>query len=175
MGSGSSESGPIFVVIDYALSMNDEEREELIALGRRLEREEQLARRNAGKERKKRLGRNVHGAVAYGFTSNEGVLRPNPTQAPVVRRIFEEARLGVSPNRIATMLNNEQIASPLGVQWTPKTIAGVLANVTYIGERYGVRRAHPAIVSRGLFEEANEAYAKRQRAWATARHRGSSA
>jgi hypothetical protein len=39
----------------------------------------------------------------------------------------------------------------------------MIENVAYAGERYGVKNAHPGIVSRRLFNPANDALANRSR------------
>ena len=126
-----------------------------LALVAELERAMILERVSAGKAKKKQLGRHVHGRVPYGYQSERGILRPNPELTPIVRRIFNEARDGSSAGRIARGLNAEQIASPHGVMWSAKAIRRILRNPVYAGERYGVKRAHPHIVSRQLYNAVN--------------------
>lgn len=63
-----------------------------------------------------------------------------PAQAAVVVRIFEQYAAGVSPKRIARMLNAEGIAGPRGGGWSPSAIngnrakgTGILNNELYVG------------------------------------------
>jgi site-specific DNA recombinase len=125
-----------------------------LALVAQLERSMILERVGAGKAKKKALGRHVHGRVPYGYTSTAGELALDPEPAEVVRRIFNDAREGDSPGRIAARLTIEAVPSPGGRDWTPKAVRRILSNEVYAGERYGVKRAHPAIVSRQAFNSA---------------------
>ena len=140
-----------------------------LALVAELERSMILERVGAGKAKKKQLGRHVHGRIPYGYVSERGVLTIDEPRAEVVRRIFADVRAGDSPGRVARSLNAEGIPSPLSAQWSAKAVERVVENVAYAGERYGVKRAHPAVVSRRRFNEAAAALARRRGAWATAR------
>jgi site-specific DNA recombinase len=128
-----------------------------LALVAELERAMILERVSAGKAKKKQLGRHVHGRVPFAYTSEHGVLTPDPERASTVRRIFEEAKDGYTPGKIARGLNADLTPSPQGAQWSAKAVRRVLANPVYAGERYGVKRAHPAIVSRQLYNAVNRA------------------
>jgi hypothetical protein len=90
-------------------------------------------------------------------------MTPDLVLAPVVRRIFAEARDGYTPGRIAKGLNADGIESPSGRAWNRQTVRNIVENVVYAGERYGVKRAHPATVSRRLFNAANEELRARAR------------
>jgi site-specific DNA recombinase len=140
-----------------------------LALVAQLERAMILDRVRAGKAKKKSLGRHVHGRVPYGYRSDHGVLAPVDALAQVVRRIFDEAKKGDSPGRIARALAAEGVASPNGATWSAKAVQRIITNAAYAGERYGVKRAHPAIVSRRLFNAANAALNERAAAWLAAR------
>jgi len=140
-----------------------------LALVAQLERSMILERVGAGKAKKKQLGRHVHGRVPYGYESTNGVLTPDPSRAEIVRRIFDAAREGDSPGRIARALNRDGISSPLGAQWSAKAAERIIENLAYAGERYDVKRAHPAIVSRRAFNAANAALDARRVAWAAKR------
>jgi hypothetical protein len=111
-------------------------------------------RLSAGKARAKQLGRHVHGRVPYGYRSDRGRLEPDPDTAPIVQRIFQELRDGSNPSRIARELNRSGIPAPQGTEWRRSGVIVILRNVAYTGERYGVKRAHPAIISRRRFNEA---------------------
>jgi site-specific DNA recombinase len=128
-----------------------------LALVAQLERSMILERVGAGKAKKKALGRHVHGRVPYGYTSTNGELAIDPEPADVVRRIFNDARAGDSAGRIARALTDGGIASPGGRAWTPKAVRRILGNEVYAGERYGVKHAHPSIVSRQVLNAVGRA------------------
>jgi DNA invertase Pin-like site-specific DNA recombinase len=132
-----------------------------LALVAQLERSMILERVSAGKAKKKQLGRHVHGRVPYGYLSEHGVLSVDPTRAPIVVRIFHDIRAGATPGHIARELNADSIPSPLGSSWSPNAVRRIATNPVYAGERYGVKRAHPSIVSRQLFNAAQRALDER--------------
>ena len=140
-----------------------------LALVAQLERSMILERVGAGKAKKKQLGRHVHGRIPYGYTSTDGVLAPAPDSAAIVRSIFADVRAGDSPGRIARALNGKKVTSPQGRQWSAKTVTLLIENVAYAGERYGIKNAHPAIVSRRVFNEANAVLDARRTEWAAKR------
>ena len=137
--------------------------EQIIAAISEFERKRILERVRGGKAAKKKLGRHVHGRVPYGYRSKDGELEPDEQKAPVVRRIFADAKDGYSPGRIARLLNNDRIPSPSGGEWNRTAVRGILTNPVYAGERYGVRRAQPAIVSRQAWNAAQAALRARGR------------
>jgi Recombinase len=61
-------------------------------------------------------------------------------------------------------LNRDGVPSAQGFEWKPQVIRSILTNPVYVGERYGVRNAHTAIVSRRRFNETQAALASRARA-----------
>jgi DNA invertase Pin-like site-specific DNA recombinase len=129
-----------------------------------LERTVRIARFRAGKAEKKALGRHVHGRVPYGYRSEGGILHPVDELAPIVRRIFEEAAAGVTPGSIARGLNEDEIESPQGGRgWTEQGLRVILGNRAYLGERYGVQRAHTALVPRRTWTAAQSALRARSR------------
>lgn len=113
-------------------------------------------------------------------------LRPVPAQAEVVKMIYTWyagdgcEQIGVA--KIVRKLNDMGIKSALGSDWTPASIQGILANPVYIGKiRWNGRKVvkavqngqvvktrprskdvlvcdglHPAIISDGLFNSAQE-------------------
>ncbi len=128
-----------------------------------LERAMVLERLNAGKARKKALGRHIHGRVAYGYHSKGGVLSANPHLAPVIQRIYTEVAQGRTPGQIAADLNANGIPSPSGAAWTRLSVRRIAANPVYAGERHGIEQAHEAIVTWQAFERAAQALAARRR------------
>lgn len=140
-----------------------------LALVAQLERAMILERVSAGKAKKKALGRHVHGRVPYAFRSEGGLLTPIVELAPIVERIFAQAKAGDAPGRIARKLNRDGVPSPQGSSWTAKAVHRVATNAVYAGERYGVKSAHPEMVSRRLFNAAQRALSQRADVWAAQR------
>jgi site-specific DNA recombinase len=123
-----------------------------LALVAELERAMILDRVSKGKGERKREGRHVHGRIPFGYRSaGSGALEIVDEQADLVRRIFQLAKEGDPPGAIARTLNREGIASPQGKSWLPVAVGGLLRNPVYVGERYGVKKAQPAIVARQLW------------------------
>ena len=137
--------------------------ERVIAAIHEFERKRLLERIKAGKERKRETGRGIGGTTPYGYTSRAGELSPASDLVAVVRRIFEQAKDGDTPGKIADSLNADAIPSPSGGSWNRTTVRNVIENPVYAGERYGVKKAHEAIVSRQLFNRANDALRARMR------------
>lgn len=126
-----------------------------LALVAQLERAMILERVSAGKAKKKQLGRHVHGRAPYGYRSDAGILTLLPDLVTVVGRIFRDAKAGDTPGRIARALNADGIRPPQRAkEWNERAVRLILRNPVYTGERYGVKRAHEAIVSRQLFNAA---------------------
>jgi hypothetical protein len=98
-------------------------------------------------------------------------LEPVDETAAVVRRIFADATEGDTPGRIADALNRDSIPGPRGGTWNRTAVSAIIENVAYAGERYGMKGAHPAIVSRRVWNAAN---AELEEARAALRRRASS-
>ena len=92
-------------------------------------------------------------------------LEVNRKAAPLIRRIFDMAAQGRSTLDITKTLNAEGIPSPRGKKWLKRSVHNMLNNEVYTGTlvwgtnaRNGappvrVKRAFPAIVPRGKFEQ----------------------
>jgi site-specific DNA recombinase len=130
--------------------------ERLIGAVHDFDRKRILERLRAGKAEKKRLGRHVHGSVPYGYRSaGQGRLEVDEQFAEVVRTIFRlAAKEGLGSRRIARRLNEAGVQSPKGTTWSPPVVAHILKNPVYRGERYGVKRAQPVIVTARLWNAA---------------------
>jgi len=107
----------------------------------------------AAKVRRGQRGRAADGLVAggraYGYEvvveldakgeRKRGLRRPHPTEANVVRRIFEEYVRGKSVHAIVADLNAEGVPGPRGGLWSASTVSGhrgrlgILWNEAYIG------------------------------------------
>jgi site-specific DNA recombinase len=111
-----------------------------------------------GIEGRIRAGRSI-GKPAYGYRlvrrlssdgePERGLREIAPEQAVVVRRIFEAYVGGLSPRRIATMLNKDGIPGPSGGVWYDASIRGrpehgdgLLRNSTYAGVLTWCRRSN---------------------------------
>ena len=137
-----------------------------LALVAQLERAMIRERMGAGKAKRKILGLHAEGRVPYGYESERGILTPVPDQAEVVKRIFRDAIDGHTVGRIARDLTREGVPTPQGGKaWSVPGVRGILVNGAYAGERYGVKGAHPAIVSRRAFNSANRALKASAKAW----------
>jgi site-specific DNA recombinase len=129
-----------------------------------------LERVSAGKAKGKQLGRHVHGRAPYGYTTVRGILTPSPAFAPIVHRIFKNAKEGDSPGQIARALNAEGIAPPQRAKaWGERAVRVIIRNPGYVGERYNVQHAHEAVVSRRLFNAAQRALDARADDWRASR------
>lgn len=87
-----------------------------------------------GLEGRERAGRGT-GTVPYGYRRVTGILRPDgeverglreidPGETIIVRRIFSEYVMGLSPIAIARRLNEDRIPGPTGQGWNHFTIRG---------------------------------------------------
>jgi site-specific DNA recombinase len=131
-----------------------------LALVAQLERAMIAERVGAGKAKRKAQGRHVHGRIPFGYRSaGEGLLEVDEDQAELVRRIYADAKAGDSPAKIARVLNREGVASPQGRAWSRQGVRLILTNPIYCGERYGVKGAQPAIVSRRTWNAVQAALA----------------
>jgi DNA invertase Pin-like site-specific DNA recombinase len=119
---------------------------------------------SAGKLQKKKLGRDVHGRVPYGYRSTGGILEPVEDLVPVVRRIYRDARDGWTLAGSPAPWTGTASPQPRAGRWKPQVVRSILTNPAYAGERYGVRNTHAAIISRRAWNAAQAALAARARA-----------
>lgn len=72
--------------------------------------------------------------ICYGYTSVDGELAINETEAMVVRFIFERYLSGDSFGKIATALEKQGIPTPTGKsKWNREAISKLLSNEKYTG------------------------------------------
>ena len=136
-----------------------------VALVAQLERAMIRDRLGAGKAKAKAQGRHVDGRIPFAYRSLKGRLEPGDEgTVETVRRIFRDVAHGVGPGMVARSLNGAGIPTQIGKRWTPQAVRVIVANLAYCGERYSVKKAHPPIVSRRLFNQAQAALATRARA-----------
>lgn len=123
----------------------------------------------------------------YGYRWDGDHLVIKPEEAEIVRKIFDQYINGKSPNTIAKMLNAERIKSPRGSDFCGATIYRILSNTTYTGDlilqqyyvadpiskkharnngelpKYLVENSHEAIISKDVFNKAQDEMKKRER------------
>lgn len=125
-------------------------------------------------------------APAYGFNMENGELTVNEPEAAIIRRIFQMYLSGIGKQSIATALNREGIPRRYDQKkWYHSTIHYILNNERYKGDAllqkryttdtlpfrqvinhgektmYYVENANPAIVSREMYDAAQELQKKR--------------
>lgn len=105
-------------------------------------------------EEKRQIGKRVHqmkearakagghngGKRIYGYVSEGGVLQPHPTEADVVREIFEWADAGVSQRQIAQRLDRAGHRTVYGKRFQQGQVGHMLGNPIYKGM---IRRSEP--------------------------------
>ncbi len=74
------------------------------------------------------------GYAPYGYNSVDGEFVINEEEARWVRWVFEQTLSGKASAAIARELNEKQVPSRKGGNWTPTTIRGMLTNEKYIGD-----------------------------------------
>jgi site-specific DNA recombinase len=112
----------------------------------------------------------------YGYTrvkvrdggKDRAKLQKDPSQAPVVRRIFDAVTEGNGLGEIVKQLNNEGIGGPKGKGWSKTCVRKILANEAYVGAAvWGkhslrdlpvvrVENAWPGIISKEVFDRVQE-------------------
>src|SRR5829696_150814 len=110
-----------------------------------------------------------HGIVPYGYTRRDGKnqrLVVDEEKAEVVRELFERVARGANITDVAVDLSRRGISTPRGGRmWSLNTLSGLIKNPAYLGvsivgtgdDAVVVKDAHPAIVTRDLWERANAA------------------
>ena len=86
--------------------------------------------------------------------STGGILEPVKEFAPVVERIDRDPCDGWTPGRIARALNRDGVPAAQGGESKPQVVRQILLNPVHVGERYSIRNAHSAIMSRRLWNRA---------------------
>ena len=118
---------------------------------------------------------------AYGYILKDGQLMINEPQAAVIRRIFDLYLSGVGKQSIANILNDEGVSRRYGqMKWYYATVDYILNNERYMGDallqksyttetlpfrkkrnkgelpKYYVENSNPPIVSREIYQAAQE-------------------
>jgi len=119
----------------------------------------------------------VLGRTPYGYRAQDRHLAPHPEEALVIEMIFQlavEENLGV--RRIAQALNEAGLRTRRNAPWSMVSVRGVLRNPVYTGTYRRldvlVPRSHKALISAGMFQEAqNRLDARRTAGGEPRRHR----
>jgi site-specific DNA recombinase len=110
-----------------------------------------------------------HGIVPYGYVRPAGKnqrLVIDEEKASVGSEIFERVAAGANISDVALELSRRGVPTPRGGRiWSLNTLAGLVKNPAYLGvsivgtgdDAVVVMDAHPAIVTRDLWERANAA------------------
>ena len=78
-------------------------------------------------------GRSTGGRL-YGYETKGGQRVVKPSEAEVVRRIFNRRAEGAGYFKIARELERDEVASPRGARsWSPTQVGSILSNATYAG------------------------------------------
>ncbi|MCC6959805.1 MAG: recombinase family protein [Dehalococcoidia bacterium] len=124
-----------------------------------VEREKIAERTMRGKAERARAGKlpQSTGKGLYGYTYNResGQREVEPTQAAVVRRIYEHYAATRSFSAVANELNDAGVPAFSGGRWHPLTIRNVLTNESYTGRTVSPDAAREDAV--GPNTEANDA------------------
>lgn len=142
-----------------------------------------------GLRAKMKRGEFVGFVECYGFTWNKITkeLEINEEQAEIVRMIFDLYVSGIGSFTISKMLNEKGIKAHRGGIWRPTSVRCVLTNEKYVGdllnqksyvdnplthkhiknfgerEKYYVKNHHQGIISREIWDKAQEIYQKRSK------------
>ena len=115
----------------------------------------------------RKKGKWVGGSVAMGYKVVNKKLVIEPTEAEVVRRIFQRFIEIQSPKQIAMELNRDQVTTKQGKIWDTGHIYRILENHTYIGEvKYKdtiCEGEHDAIVDIDVWNRTREILAANDR------------
>lgn len=118
------------------------------------------------------------GYPPYGYDWIHGEMVINSVQSKIVRGIFDDVLNGLSTQVIADRLNEYGVQTKRDKQWNGTTIRGIIKNEKYTGDAllaktytddsfkrkknngeqdmYLIENHHPAIISKDIFEKANQ-------------------
>jgi hypothetical protein len=121
----------------------------------------------------------------YSFKKGKGEIAVNKEQAAVIKKIFDWYISGNGANKIAKLLNEENIVTFNGGKWSDSRVLSLVRNEKLTGNcllqkkfaadhltkrqkrnsgeipQYFVENTHPAIISKEVFEEAQQIREKR--------------
>lgn len=95
--------------------------------------------------RKKYADGHLHSRQPYGYHYTNGHLSIVEEEAAIVRRIFTDYLAGISPEKIATRLNNEGVCARHGGRFHASMLRRILENETYTGDAICQKQYRPRI------------------------------
>jgi site-specific DNA recombinase len=113
-------------------------------------------------------------APPFGYRKNKETMKlvPDPIEAPVLKRIFNEVIEGYSTTNISLRLHQDGIKTRLGNHWHPSTVSNTLERRAYLGETkfksevFGdevyLKDTHEPLVSLEDFMKVREILANKQ-------------
>jgi DNA invertase Pin-like site-specific DNA recombinase len=111
-----------------------------------------VARLAAARARKAAEGGYAGGRPPFGYTPTGGALAPHPTEADVVRSIFDLAAEGYSVRQIASLLNR---AGTLERNWRPGEVHRILVREDYRRGTGTARIVDPRVWNRAAVQLAS--------------------
>ncbi len=93
-------------------------------------------------------------SVPFGYALRAGTLRLDRARAVAVRRVFALSRGRTSARTVARALRANRVPAPQGRRWSASLVKRVVGDRVYLGNVYGAKGSHPAIVGRRLWNAA---------------------
>ena len=131
------------IKLEAVMDTFDENTFALLAVLGKIELDNMKHRMRMGKKARAAKGK-APAITKFGYTRDvDGYPVHDPTEAPVVIRIFELYCAGTHPSEIAKILNVEGHVTRKGLQWAKSHIHYIVDDPLYIGKGYyGRRRRH---------------------------------
>ena len=140
----------------------------ILAVFAQLEREQIRERMTMGIYARAKSGKFVGSRIPIGYDYFDGELVVNEFERIQVVKVFEGYASGMTPRRIADMLNAHGYKTKYG-EWKTETVRGIITNKVYIGyvncgeELH--RGIHEPIIDESLFNEVQKEHEKRMEAY----------
>lgn len=132
-----------------------------------------------GKKKRAQLGLYINSNSVYGYDNRYDeingtrLLVINDYESFIIKRIYNLYLNGLSMNKIAKQLNDENVACKRGGIWRQSTINQILKNKLYIGkvvyngkfktDYFEVEGKHEAIIDTYIFDEVQDLISKREK------------
>lgn len=137
----------------------------ILAVFAQLEREQIKERMMMGLEARAKDGKYIGSRIPCGYTYLNGKLLVDDFEKMQVVTAFESYRKGMTPKRIAEMLNGSGMHSKYG-KWNAETIRTMLSNKVYLGYiNFGdkvYKGEHEPIIDKELFDAVQEEHERRR-------------
>ena len=111
------------------------------------EREQILARTQAGRIAKAKSGKVPGGSAPYGYRIDDGRFVIHDAEAAVVRQVYDWAAAGVSQRDIARRLNDAGVKPYMAAKWGKTSVGRIIGHEVYIGTAvYNARKRKKTIL-----------------------------